>query len=283
MDLLKEYKEDILKFLDENSQRFEDSLLEQAVNVRDKIKEIDAAGNINLLDNAKKLVSFIVQEDTAAIRDFAKQEGKIWAGNRLTLAFKLEWIQAIRRTFWRFIEEFVTHVKGLQDLKDFFQAQERIDHMVDLFTNGFFLSYSTCKDELIEKQQKKVDNLSVPIIPITDKISILPLIGTLDNQLVRVLEEKILTEIGKSKMRTLIVDLSGIADTGLESMDYFSRLMEATKMMGCEPIISGLRPNIVQQMIRMDIHYFKGTTKDTLQQALHEKMTSECNEEKLRL
>ncbi|MDY0396401.1 STAS domain-containing protein [Virgibacillus halophilus] len=159
----------------------------------------------------------------------------------------------------------------------------KIDDMIDLFINGFFLSYSTCKDELIEKQRKMVDNLSAPIIPITDTIFILPLIGTLDDQRARIIEEKVLMEIGKSKVRTLIMDLSGIAETAPESIDYFSRLMEAVKMMGCEPIISGLRPKIVQQMIRMDIHYFKGATRATLQQALYDSMFTEKEHDKKRL
>lgn len=41
------------------------------------------------------------------LRSFAKQEGIAWATHSLTLSFKLEWVQAIRRTIWHFVEDFL--------------------------------------------------------------------------------------------------------------------------------------------------------------------------------
>lgn len=275
MNLLYENKEDIKHFFKNEEDRFEERLLEQAVNVRDKLKEIDAIGNINLVNNAKKLVNYVIEENQEEIKAFAKQEGIIWAKNAMTLALKLEWVQAIRRTFWEFIEEY-TEKKALPPTPDdFFILQKKIDDMVDDFMNGFFLSYAVYKDELLEKQRKLVDNLSVPIIPITQTISVLPLIGTLDDNRARIIEEKALMEIAKSKVHTLIIDLSGIAETSPESVSYFAKLMETIKMMGCEPILTGLRPEMVQQMLEMDIHLLKNATKGTLQQALHDSLVME--------
>ncbi|MDY0405849.1 anti-anti-sigma factor [Virgibacillus sp. 179-BFC.A HS] len=259
MNLLYENKEDIKHFFKNEEDRFEERLLEQAVNVRDKLKEIDAIGNINLVNNAKKLVNYVIEENQEEIKAFAKQEGIIWAKNAMTLALKLEWVQAIRRTFWEFIEEYTEKKRFLQ-LQMTSLFSKKIDDMVDDFMNGFFLSYAVYKDELLEKQRKLVDNLSVPIIPITQTISVLPLIGTLDDNRARIIEEKALMEIAKSKVHTLIIDLSGIAETSPESVSYFAKLMEAIKMMGCEPILTGLRPEMVQQMLEMDIHLLKNAT-----------------------
>lgn len=92
------------EFIELNSKKFENKLLTEAVNVRDKINEILAIGNIDLVNNAHKLVVYIIDDEEEKLTLFAKQEGIAWATHSIDLSFKLEWIQAIRRTLWRFIQ-----------------------------------------------------------------------------------------------------------------------------------------------------------------------------------
>ena len=72
------------------------------------------------------------------LRDFAKQEGIAWATYSLTLAFKLEWVQAIRRTIWNFIEEY-NRVSREETTDYFFQLEKQINNHVDQFLNTFFI------------------------------------------------------------------------------------------------------------------------------------------------
>ncbi len=72
----------------------------------DEINEIHRIGNINLLSNAHKPVLLIVEEREHELISFAKQEGIAWAKYSITIAIKLEWIQAIRRTVWDILYNF---------------------------------------------------------------------------------------------------------------------------------------------------------------------------------
>lgn len=170
----------IREYLIKNRPLFEEQLLSQAVNVKDKINDIHNLGNINLVENAHKLVLLAVDGDTEEVKKFAEQEGIIWARYSLTLAFKLEWIRAIRRTLWQFVNKIDQASNVIEQKEDFYMLEERINVLIDEFMTGFFMSYSHFKDNLIEQQQKLVDNLSVPIIPVSTTVSILPLIGTID-------------------------------------------------------------------------------------------------------
>ncbi|WP_090867196.1 STAS domain-containing protein [Oceanobacillus limi] len=256
-------------FLVANKAIFEENLLNEAVNVRDKIDEIHYIGNINLLKNAHKLVLLFVDEDVDEVTRFAKQEGVLWAKFSLTLAFKLEWLQAIRRTLWRFLREYDIHSGQIETNDQFYELESRINDLVDLFLNSFFISYSKYKDELIEAQRKMVDNLSVPIIPITPSVCILPLIGTIDTYRASIIEEKVLIEIGKLRIQTLIMDLSGIAEMDHEAIKHFLKLLDAISMMGAKSVITGLRPEIVREMVKLDIDFgSKADTKGSLQMAL---------------
>ncbi|MFJ7309582.1 STAS domain-containing protein [Peribacillus frigoritolerans] len=265
------YDEDkIMEFLLQNKSEFEEYLLSAAVNVRDKIEEILLIGNVDLLNNAHKLVRFIVEQNETDLIAFAEHEGVTWATHSLTLSFKLEWIQALRRTLWTFLYKFEQEKKAfIEDSKVFFDLEKIVNEKVDVFLKSFFVSYSDYKDKLILAQQNLVENLSVPIIPITSTTCVLPLIGTIDYSRIQIIEEKVLMEIGKLRIQTLILDLSGIIEVEVEMITDLMKILDGTAMMGCKAVVTGLRPEVVTKMIRSGIQLDnKAETKGTLQQAL---------------
>ncbi|HWO96686.1 MAG TPA: STAS domain-containing protein [Bacillus sp. (in: firmicutes)] len=256
------------EFITANRARFEDTLLREAVNVKEKINEILTVGNINLISNAHELVVYVIDDKEKELQAFAKQEGIAWATQSIPLTFKLEWIQAIRRTLWNFIQKY-QELKGNIAIEEFFVLEQQINNQIDQFLNVFFINYSTYKDSLITAQRKLVENLSVPIIPITPSICILPLIGSIDSFRANILEEKILTEIGRLRIQTLIMDLSGIADMENDVIDHLMKIIDGTSLMGCHTVITGLRAEVVRKMIHLGVNFDKNTTTlGTLQQAL---------------
>ncbi|WP_099158133.1 STAS domain-containing protein [Virgibacillus ndiopensis] len=278
MDLTYQSGQGIREFLINNDLAFEERLLNEAINVRDKIDEIQLIGNINLLENAHKLVLYVVDEKKEEVVEFAKQEGVAWAKYSLTLAFKIEWIQAIRRTLWNFLYEHDKFTDRVSVGEEFYLMESKINNSIDQFLNGFFISYSTYKDELLEKQRRLVENLSVPIIPITPMISILPLIGSIDINRAVILEEKVLIEIGKLRVQTLIMDLSGVAEIERDAIHRFLKLLDGIAMMGCRAVLTGLRPDIVRNMMSLDIEFGqKVETQGTLQQALDDFLNTDVN------
>lgn len=265
------YDEDkIMEFLLQNKSEFEEYLLSAAVNVRDKIEEILLIGNVDLLNNAHKLVRYIVEQNETDLIAFAEQEGVTWATHSLTLSFKLEWIQALRRTLWTFLYKFEQEKKAfIEDSKVFFDLEKIVNEKVDDFLKSFFVSYSDYKDKLILAQQNLVENLSVPIIPVTSTTCVLPLIGTIDYSRIQIIEEKVLMEIGKLRIQTLILDLSGIIEIEVEMINDLMKILDGTAMMGCKAVVTGLRPEVVTKMICSGIQLDnKAETKGTLQQAL---------------
>lgn len=258
------------QFIEMNNKEFENRLLSEAVNVKDKINEILAIGNIDLVNNAHKLVVYIIEGQEEKLRLFAKQEGIAWATHSIALTFKLEWVQAIRRTLWIFIQQYYKFTRN-QNFKDFFDLEQQINNRVDQFLNSFFISYSTYKDSLITAHRELVEKLSVPIIPINPDVCILPLIGSVDSFRTAILEEKVLTEIGHSRIQTLIMDLSGIADMESSDIDNLMKIIDGSTMMGCNTVITGLRPEVVRKVVSSGFTFGRNTrTLGTLQQALKE-------------
>ncbi|SFH51323.1 Anti-anti-sigma regulatory factor (antagonist of anti-sigma factor) [Priestia megaterium] len=258
-------------FIRDNKQNFQDKLLSEAVNVASKINDILETGNIDLLKNAQKLALYVVEQKEEQLVAFAQQEGIAWAEHTLTLAFKLEWVQAIRRTLWHFLYQYDRINNHFNGREEFYALEKRINDRIDQFLNTFLISYSRYKDELIASQRNLVENLSVPIIPLSQSVAVLPLIGMVDIHRIQTIEEKVLMGISDLRIETLIIDLSGIANMEMHVIDHFQKVLTGISMMGCKAILTGLRADLVKTMIHSGISFKdKAEAKGTLQQTLKE-------------
>ncbi|WP_210363958.1 STAS domain-containing protein [Bacillus sp. REN3] len=260
---------EVTEFIRANRDLFEKELLSEAVNVAAKIHEILQKGNIDLLKNAEKLVVNVINQQEDELIAFAEQEGVAWAEHSLTVAFKLEWVQAIRRTLWRFLYQYDKMSKVEHNREDFFELEKTINDRIDQFLNTFFISYSRYREELLNQQRKLVEHLSVPIIPVSPSVAVLPLIGMIDEYRMQIIEEKVLMEISRIKIQTLVIDLSGIATMEMNVIDQFQKVLKGISMMGSKAVISGMRPELVTKMIQTGISFSeKAETRGTLQQTL---------------
>ncbi|RKQ17414.1 STAS domain-containing protein [Oceanobacillus bengalensis] len=252
----------------DNRAIFEEQLLKEADTVREKIEEIKLLGNINLLENAHKLIIYSINGQEEDVIVFGKKEGIAWAEHKLTLKFKIEWVQAIRKTLLHFIEEY-DKLNDKPYNNDLFTLLKQINVLIDKFFKGFFLSYSGYKDALLESQTKLVENLSVPIIPISTSISILPLIGAMDDLRISTIEEKVLLAIKEKRIQTLIIDLSGISSLNFEEIQQFMKMMDGIRMMGCQIIITGIRPEVVKNVVTTGLSFGREMeVRATLEKAL---------------
>ncbi|GAB1810165.1 STAS domain-containing protein [Priestia megaterium] len=264
-------REKMTDFIRDNKQNFQDKLLSEAVNVASKINDILETGNIDLLKNAQKLSLYVVEQKEEQLVAFAQQEGIAWAEHSLTLAFKLEWVQSIRRTLWHFLYQYDRINNQFNSREEFYALEKRINDKIDQFLNTFLISYSKYKDELIASQRELVEHLSVPVIPLSQSIAVLPLIGMIDTYRIQTIEEKVLTAISDLKIQTLIIDLSGAANMEMHVIDHFQKVLTGISMMGCKAILTGLRADLVRTMIHSGISFEeKAETKGTLQQTLKE-------------
>src|SRR5699024_2886447 len=139
LDLVLEENQTLASFFHTNHKAFGDHLLTLAVNVKDKIDEIHDVGNIDLLSNANNLVMYVVEERHHELMSFAKEEGEAWANQSLTVAFKLEWLQAIRRAMWDFLYNYDRLRDDDEHWDAFYTLEKKINESVDQFFIHFFI------------------------------------------------------------------------------------------------------------------------------------------------
>lgn len=272
MDLHYESDIDLQGFFDLNKQEFERCLLQEVVNLQEILDEIKTVGSIDLLANAHHLAALVIDNRELEVINFAQLEGKFWAQHStLNIAVKLEWFQAIRRVLWHFIYNFTRLSGSDYKMDDFFKMEHRINITLDIFLRHFFTSYTTFKDEMIKTHREMIDDLSVPLIPLTSSVFILPLLGTIDTRRAKAIQEKVLHQIETHKIRSLIIDMSGVVYLDTMVVQHLFKILDGISYMGCTAIITGIRAEIANTMVNLGISLNdRIETKGTLQQALEE-------------
>jgi rsbT co-antagonist protein RsbR len=96
----------------------------------------------------------------------------------------------------------------------------------------------------------------------------MPIIGTLDSARTQVVMESLLQEIVDTSSNIAILDISGVPAVDSLVAQHLIKTVSATRLMGAECIISGIRPEIAQTVVHLGIDLSGIITKATLASAL---------------
>ena len=145
---------------------------------------------------------------------------------------------------------------------------QRINDAVDSLTIVTFESFINGREEVILRQTSEMSELSTPVIRVWDGIVALPIIGTLDSARTQVVMENLLQEIVNTGSSIAILDISGVPAVDSLVAQHLIKTVAATRLMGAECIISGIRSEIAQTIVHLGIDLSNVQTKATLASAL---------------
>ncbi|WP_018924300.1 GAF domain-containing protein [Salsuginibacillus kocurii] len=120
----------------------------------------------------------------------------------------------------------------------------------------------------LDQANERVEALSVPIVPITEGVYVLPLIGIVDEQRGEHLIEQVLHSTYNKEIEYFIIDLSGVAKFDDTFALYLANLVNALQIMGASPIITGLRPEMAMKQMHNELSSQDVQFKTNLEQAL---------------
>ena len=129
-------------------------------------------------------------------------------------------------------------------------------------------AYQQSREEVIRRQQEEMLELSTPVVQIWEGIVALPLIGTLDSARTSVVMESLLQTIVDTRSELAIIDITGVPTVDTLVAQHLLKTVAAARLMGADCIISGIRPQIAQTMVHLQIDLSAVTTKATMAEAL---------------
>jgi rsbT co-antagonist protein RsbR len=128
--------------------------------------------------------------------------------------------------------------------------------------------YQKGREQVIQRQQQELLDLSTPVVQLWHGILALPLIGTLDSERTQTVMESLLEGIVEQEATIAIIDITGVPTVDTLVAQHLLKTVAAARLMGAECIISGIRPQIAQTIVHLGVDLGDVITKSTLAEAL---------------
>ena len=218
-----------------------------------------------------------LHDAVAADADAARFEGAPWDAVRATLG-ALSAARAAQGASAGDTSQFVMSIKkplfiGLQqhlgaDPKALLDTTWAASTLVDKMAQFTASTYQRSREEVIQRQQAELLELSTPVVKLWDGVLAVPMIGTLDSNRTQMVMEALLTRIVETGSQLAIIDITGVPTVDTLVAQHLLKTVTAIRLMGADAIISGIRPQIAQTIVHLGIDLQGITTKATLADAL---------------
>ncbi|PRP90926.1 Serine/threonine-protein kinase PknB [Enhygromyxa salina] len=106
-------------------------------------------------------------------------------------------------------------------------------------------------EKVIRMQEAMLEELSTPLIPITDSIMVMPLIGTLDTRRAERVLETILEGAQRRRARVVILDISGMKTIDTPGVTVLVRSASALRLIGTRAMLTGMSPMVAQILVEL--------------------------------
>ena len=160
-------------------------------------------------------------------------------------------------------------------------ATERRRPAVRAFNKLVALDTYVTSDQIAQFAKRRVIEsgkamlaMSTPVTSIWDGILLLPLVGIVDSQRTQDIMEKTLSRISESRARVFVMDISGVVTVDTAVANNFIRITQATRLMGCDCIISGISPSVARTLVELGANVGEVRTTATLRDALQLALTA---------
>ena len=127
--------------------------------------------------------------------------------------------------------------------------------------------HQKAREDMINRQQQELLELSTPVVKLWDGILALPLIGTLDSSRTQVVMESLLQRIVETGAPVAIIDITGVPTVDTLVAQHLLKTITAARLMGADCIISGMRPQIAQTVVHLGVELGNVVTKASLSDA----------------
>jgi anti-anti-sigma regulatory factor/HAMP domain-containing protein len=130
------------------------------------------------------------------------------------------------------------------------------------------LAQAELQAKLIEVQRQTLKELSTPIIPIMDRIIVLPLIGTVDNTRAKDLTRAVLNGVSHYRAKVIILDITGVSSIDSDVADHLNKTIQAARLKGARTIVTGISDSVAETIVDLGIDWSKIETLRDLQSGL---------------
>lgn len=148
---------------------------------------------------------------------------------------------------------------------------ELVNHMDKWSTpinNEIVNIYTQTWEKTVSLQRMALQELSAPLIPVWEGITVMPLIGTIDTERAKQIMENLLTGVVKHRSEVVLIDITGVPVVDTMVAHHIIQAAEAVRLVGAKCMLCGIRPEIAQTIVNLGINLNEVITKNTLKKGI---------------
>jgi len=111
------------------------------------------------------------------------------------------------------------------------------------------------QQQALTAQQQTIQQLSSPVIPIMDRIIVMPLIGNIDSARAREITRSLLAAIGQHRAKVVILDITGVAVVDSAVANHLNKTIHAARLKGAHTIVTGISDAVAETIVDLGIDW----------------------------
>jgi PAS domain S-box-containing protein len=124
------------------------------------------------------------------------------------------------------------------------------------------------REEIISVQDEQLVELSTPLIPLTDQIVVMPLVGTVDAKRAKRLIEALLKGLAETRMPIAIIDITGVSVVDAQVANTLVQMAQSARLLGTQVVLTGIRSGVARSLVGLGVELAGLNTRKTLQDGI---------------
>lgn len=194
-------------------------------------------------------------------------------------------IGKLARGFNAFLDSLEARRKAEHELKQAKEAAEEANTQIALLNNQLRIDNlhleSTLQElkaaqeerallqqQIIDAQRDALRELSTPLIPISNRVMTMPLIGAIDTHRAQQVLETLLEGVVARQADTVILDLTGVKTVDSPIANTFVQAAQALRLLGARVVLTGIHPAMAAALVELGVDLKGITTYSSLQDGI---------------
>jgi anti-anti-sigma regulatory factor len=125
-----------------------------------------------------------------------------------------------------------------------------------------------------QRYRTMLRDLATPVIPITDAVVVLPIVGALDLDRTQQMETRLLHDLAERRAQVVIIDLTGVPVIDAAVAQALLRMLQAVRLLGVDAMITGLRAHVALTLVQLGTTLTGLQIQPTLQEGINAAIAS---------
>jgi DNA-binding response OmpR family regulator/anti-anti-sigma regulatory factor len=134
---------------------------------------------------------------------------------------------------------------------------------------------ATLMSQVLAAQEARLTEMSTPIIPITDRVLVMPLIGMMDDARAALVTESALKRATEGGATVMILDMTGVPRADDAVARAMMNTARALRLLGIQTILTGIRPDVARTFVELNVDLSEILMASTVQMGVTHAMRIE--------